>query len=99
MLQQLQPESYECHITTWLKDAEEADAVAKLRGWKTSQIARDPLLGDDTFFYLTCHSTDQSVILAKMHLASTDLCSRGVEVVREKIERIVYDTKKQGART
>lgn len=89
----LQPESYECHITVSVADAAMATGVATSGGWKTSEIARDPVLGDDTHFYLTCHATDYTFILGKMKTAVGVLQSSGVKVIREKIERIVYDTK------
>lgn len=89
----LMPESYECHITVSVADAETATNVAKMGGWKTSEIARDPLLGEDTYFYLTCHAKEYTFILGKMKTCSAALESKGVKVIREKIERIVYDTK------
>jgi hypothetical protein len=90
----LTPESYECHITVSVKDAELATHVAKRFNCKTSEIARDPVLGDDTFFYLTFHTTDYVQALGKMETVCIQLQEvQKVNVIRKKIEKIVYDTK------
>jgi hypothetical protein len=86
---------YECHITCDQKDAEEASRVATWHGWKTSEIARDPTLGNDTYFYLTSHSTDLIVLHKHMDYMARFLADAGVRVLRKKIELIVYDTKRQ----
>jgi GH43 family beta-xylosidase len=82
---------YECHITCKLRDARTATRIASERGWKTSQIARDPLLGDDTFFYLTCHSSDYDFLFQKMTKTVDALIGAKVSVVREKIEETIHD--------
>ena len=64
--------------------------------WKTSEIARDPLLGDKNYFYLTSHSKDFLEIWKKMENARDTLIQIGVPVIREKIELIIYDTKMKG---
>lgn len=84
---------FECHITVPQSHAGVAHDVAQNRNWKTSEIARDPLLGDDTHFYLTCHSTDYDTIYAKMCQAVSDLQYADVPVLREKIEQIVHDVR------
>jgi len=84
---------FECHITVSTKHAEEATQVAKNAHWKTSEIARDPVLGDDTYFYLTTHSTDYSVMWLRLRDAVILLEEADVPVIREKIELIVHDTK------
>jgi hypothetical protein len=83
----------ECHLTIDRSHARIGEAIATAMGWKTSEIARDPVLGQASYFYLTTHSTDLSTMLSRMHLAVHELKTRGVEVIREKIEAIVYDTK------
>lgn len=85
---------YECHITCYTSQAEAAAEVAKEFHWKTSEIARDPLLGDDTYFYLTSHGATYEQIFTRMKATVDALTLRGVRVAREKIEHIVYDTKK-----
>ncbi len=84
---------FECHITVSTDDAEIATQVAKDKHWKTSEIARDPVLGDSTFFYLTTHSKDYNEMWARLREAADQLAYDGVGVLREKIELIMYDTK------
>lgn len=85
--------NFECHITCYEKDSLIAERVARECRWKTSQIARDPLLGNDTFFYLTKHSANYVDIYADMKATVGVLSQDGVDVLREKIELIMYDTK------
>lgn len=84
---------FECHITCTVERAFIATQVANQFHWKTSEIARDPVLGDDTYFYLTTHGDDYIKVFNRMRYAVEELRARGVEVVREKIELIMYDTK------
>lgn len=84
---------FECHITCNQADGEKASAVATEHHWKTSEIARDPVLGAATFFYLTSHGASYQSIFRRMRTAVAALEAAGVSVVREKIEEIVYDTK------
>ena len=84
---------FECHITVSTDDAETADTVAKELHWKTSEIARDPILGDKNFFYLTTHTKDYKSMWDKLRAAVSMLETSGVPIIREKIELIVHDTK------
>ena len=86
--------SYECHITSMTAHAPRLAELAERSGWKTSEIARDPVLGDDTYFYLTKHSHDFPEIFVAMTNMATVLEANDIPVVRKKIELIVYDTKK-----
>jgi hypothetical protein len=100
--------NYECHITIDLKDAEMGkfyvinvedfgrDGEPRQGSplvWKHSEIARDPLLGEKSFFYLTCHDSDVERIFKRMRYATQWLEGQNVKVLREKIELIVFDTK------
>lgn len=85
--------SYECHITTTIGDADAAERIAATFGWKTSEIKRDPVLGDASHFYLTAHDSNYLRLHQKMIMAADDLRNLGCMVLREKIELIVYDTK------
>lgn len=85
--------TYECHITCYLSDAKIAASVAQQFGWKTSEIARDPLLGDGTYFYLTKHADDYMTLYVEMSVAVVTLLRSDAFVVRQKIEHIVFDTK------
>lgn len=100
--------TYECHITCSVEHAEAATQVARELHWKTSEIARDPVLGNATYFYLTTHSREEYLdadpdrrtdsladtqIYQRMKAAVLRLTQLGVPVIREKIEAIVFDTK------
>lgn len=85
--------SFECHITAPTVQAEKAAKIAEMYGWKTSEIARDPLLGDKNFYYLTKHSRDLGLIMADMRDCTNGLADSGVRVLREKIEIIVHDVR------
>lgn len=85
--------SYECHITCHQADAAVATSVAEALHWKTSEIARDPVLGQATYFYLTSHGKTFEHLFGRMREAVAALKAKGLEVVREKIEHIVFDTK------
>lgn len=84
---------YECHITCRQVDAEAAAAVAQAKHWKTSEIARDPVLGQATYYYLTSHSDDYMIMFRRMKEAVTALKEVDAWVLREKIELIMYDSK------
>jgi hypothetical protein len=85
--------NYECHITLNLSDAAVGEAVAQELHWKTSEIARDPVLGKASYFYLTTHDNDVQRMFQRMNFACMTLENWGVKVVREKIELIIHDTK------
>jgi hypothetical protein len=85
---------YECHITVDTKDAEAATRVAKELHWKTSEIARDPVLGNKNFFYLTTHDSEPQRMFNRMNQCVYYLKEQRVPVLREKIELIIHDTKK-----
>lgn len=85
--------NYECHITVRQKDSETAQKIANAHRWKTSEIARDPILGEDTYFYLTMHDADVLALHKYMRNMSSILRMSGVEVVRQKIELTVYDSR------
>lgn len=85
--------SFECHITVPSSSDLPAAAIAAELGWKTSEIARDPLLGDKNFFYLTGHARDLVLITAEMRQVVERLVDAGVPVLREKIEVIIHDVR------
>jgi hypothetical protein len=84
---------FECHITVSTDDAKAATVIANEYHWKTSEIARDPVLGDKNFFYLTTHTKDYGSMWIKLRSAVDALEASHVPVIREKIELIVHDTK------
>lgn len=85
--------NYECHITVSTRYADRASVVARNLHWKTSEIARDPVLGDDTYFYLTTHASNPKIIFERMEYCTAMLRDEGVPIIREKVELIIHDTK------
>lgn len=92
----------ECHVTTQLGTGDaitiaekEAllESIAKLGGWKTSQIHRDPMLGGDLYFYFTKYSLDFDFLLRAMDALADALKLHGFPLVRQKIELIIFDSK------
>lgn len=84
---------FECHITISPIYAFIAEGIAKEQHWKTSEIARDPVLGQESYFYLTTHANDWQVMFERMQQCSCALKLNGIPVIREKIEMILHDTK------
>lgn len=82
---------YEIHITTYTSFSKQATEVAKQLHWKTSEIARDPVLGNDTYFYLTKYADSEEQAHIYIDEAIVMLLNSEVKVVREKIEHIVHD--------
>jgi hypothetical protein len=84
---------FECHITLDKEHAFAATAITDDQApiWKTSEIARDPLLGDKNFFYLTTHHAELRTIQRRMDWMVDFLRSHGIPVLREKIEVIIHD--------
>jgi hypothetical protein len=85
---------FEAHITVHIKDAELVKRLAEgTNYWKYSQIEGDALMGPKPYCYLTGYDVDAGVLLASVGVAVTVLRQGGVDVLREKIERIIFDTK------
>lgn len=83
---------YECHVTVRKPvDSSAYDNLASTLKWKTSSIDRDPVLGDDVFFYFTSYGSTLDSIKLRMERLSSEL---GEAVIRKKIELIVFDTKR-----
>lgn len=83
--------NYEIHITCSVYHSAVAEQVAKTLHWKTSEIARDPVLGKATYFYLTTHTATLEDAHIRMEACCAALETEGVPVIREKIEHIVHD--------
>ena len=84
---------FEAHVTCERAQALEVQRFGELTDWRFSAFDADPMLGDKPYCYLTQYSTDAEVLLVEMHTLVRLLIQAGVVVLREKIERIVYDTK------
>lgn len=86
---------YECHITM-LGDPEVLKPLVEKTGWKFSCINGDPVLGDGIKCYATMfHNirTEEQIVLTYLGMTAACLRERGVNVIRRKIERVVYDDK------
>jgi hypothetical protein len=84
---------YEIHLTVDTAHAERATWVANAFHWKTSEIARDPVLGNKNYFYLTKYTEDLEIALREIMTASSALKLHGVPLIREKVEHIVHDVR------
>jgi hypothetical protein len=82
---------YECHITFNRADAEQIEGGPLSIGWKFSKIDGDPVLGQKVYCYLTAHDIDYASMFQKMWATIYAVRDHGIEVVRAKIEHIVYD--------
>lgn len=89
--------NFECHITFPLK--QDLAALRTLRNapqfehWRFSAIDGDPVLGPGVHAYFTSHATNYITLYTSMKTFVGALTQDGVNVVREKIELIMYDTK------
>lgn len=92
--------TYEAHITLAVDRTTEvsrelartAAAIAEGLGWKSSHIDGDPVLGVGVKSYLTKHAADgQSLLIVMQHTAAI-LRAAGLDVLRQKVEHVVYDT-------
>jgi hypothetical protein len=83
---------YEIHITCYTSQAKQAAFAAAELHWKTSEIMRDPVLGNDTYYYLTKYAATLDQAIEFLSAACHTLQFKyNVIIVREKIEHIVYD--------
>ncbi len=62
--------------------------------WAFSQFDADPVMGDKPYCYLTSYDIDEQRLLYRMnHLAGQIFHNYGLEPLRLKIERIIFDSK------
>lgn len=86
---------YECHITM-RGDPKQIEPLVKATGWKFSAIDGDPVLGKGVLCYATSHfkgSRDTADVVIAMGVVADELVAQGAEVIRQKVELVVYDTK------
>lgn len=86
---------YECHITIEGERKAVEEAVTAT-GWKFSAIDGDPSLGEGVKCYATMHYNNRIPVyevIDTVNQAASNLRSRGITVVREKVEMVVYDTR------
>jgi hypothetical protein len=92
---------YECHITM-MGDPGTLKPMVEDIGWKFSAIDGDPVMGDGVKCYATTFFNARvgtGEALERLLIAAAALRDKGAEVVRRKIELVVFDdrtTKCQG---
>lgn len=84
---------FESHITMPRDQSALATAHAELLGMTFSAIDGDPVMGKQAYCYLTAYSDDGNFLLAKTSDAARVLAEGGVEVLRVKVEEILFDSK------
>ncbi len=84
---------FEAHITCPREKSDDVKQFAGLTGWSFSAIDGDPVMGKQAYCYLTAYRPVAEELLAEMAKLSHLLLEANVPVLREKIERIIYDTK------
>lgn len=86
---------FEAHITMPREQGQlvEQMAASLLGKFSYSAIDGDPVMGKRPYCYLTAYDTDGLRLLETVRFASLNLRSAGIDVLREKVEEIVYDSK------
>lgn len=84
---------HEAHITLAQGDRDVARELADTYAWVFSEITGCPILGQGTYCYLTGYDPDADALWVELTNLAAICRLRGLTVLREKIERIVYDTK------
>lgn len=89
---------YECHITIKGDRNVIKPLVEITPGWKFSCIDGDPAFGEVVLCYAAAHfngSFDHTEVVREMHKVADSLKSMGLNVAREKVEFIVYDSRQE----
>lgn len=84
---------FEAHITMRRDQSEIVKGFDGVLGWSFSAIDGDPVMGKQAYCYLTAYGPIGTDLLVKVQTLSNVLRDNGVEVLREKVEEIVYDSK------
>lgn len=85
---------FEAHITCDKMYAGTVETVADQNPpWTFSVITGCPILGTGTYCYLSGFDRNSEKLLDSMQGIALTLTRLGVPVLRQKIERIVFDTK------
>jgi hypothetical protein len=85
---------FEAHITFDRADADKVRQLANVYPrWKYSQFDADPVMGDKPYTYLTAYAVDSASLKHEMHFIVEDAKEHGAVALRQKVERIIYDTK------
>jgi hypothetical protein len=86
---------YECHVTM-LGDPDKIEKDTNSIGWKFSKIDGDPILGVGIKCYATKHFPAKDVVgdvVEKVKGVSLFMRLAGHQVLRDKVELVVYDSK------
>ncbi len=91
---------YECHITIESPKTYKTTLgiLVEALGWKFSAIDGDPTLGDGVKYYATNHykaSKNVLDVIEEMNNLAMKLMDSKFKVVRQKVELIIYDTKRK----
>jgi len=84
---------FEAHITCPRNEGTKVSWYGEIFGWKFSAIDGDPVMGKQAYCYLTGFDTDGQRLLTRMQGVCEALRQARVEILREKVEEIIYDTK------
>lgn len=91
---------YEAHITMVGK-LSSIQPIVETLGWKFSSIDGDPTLGDGIKCYATRHfkaSKNREEVLNELHRIANALSIFGCDVIRRKIELVIYDDRSSTVR-
>ncbi len=89
--------NFECHLTIDVplnQLGHLREEIENKIDWKFSRITDDPLLGEGMFCYATAHFTYAMQALCKTEGLSEELRRSGFNVVRRKIEIVMFDERK-----
>tara|TARA_R110000822_G_scaffold8487_10_gene33329 strand:- start:50 stop:355 length:306 start_codon:yes stop_codon:yes gene_type:complete len=88
---------YECHVTFMANSFDNPTSMGPTgMGWKFSQIDGDPVLGAGVKSYFTRQfreSLQLDSVKAEVDQVAEVLIAEGYEVLRRKVELVVYDSK------
>lgn len=87
---------YECHVTM-LGKSSELKPIVEATGWIFSCIENDICLGEGVKCYATMHYSHSkhttAQVVENVHIVAQNLRSLGVDVIREKVEIVIYDSR------
>lgn len=82
---------YKCRITIPRERGHFAKAHGEMHHWQYSAINGEPTPGNEALAYLKAYENDLLRLRDRMTMMSADLRAAGVEVIREKIELVIFD--------